>query len=100
MSNASLQADKSLSEYERKALELLRDNGPYPYLSGLGYALFAGEKEGRKRHPSPQGIALAAGRFTRALEKRELAAQDLDGRYITRKGRELLAELEAAEAQK
>ena len=91
-------SDKTLSEYERKALVLLRDHGPYPYLSGLGYALFDGEKDGRKRNPSPQGIALAAGRFTRALEKRELAGQDRDGRYITRKGRELLAELEAKEA--
>ena len=90
-------SDKTLSEYERKALALLRDHGPYPYLSGLGYALFDGEKEGRKAHPSPQGIALAAGRFTRALEKRGLSAQDRDGRHITGKGRELLAELEAAE---
>lgn len=86
----------SVSEYERKALELLRDHGPYPYLSGLGYQLFDGETDTRKRNPSPQGMALAAGRFTRALEKKGLAGQGSGGRFITARGREVLAALDAA----
>lgn len=88
---------KTLTEYERKALTILRDHGPYRYLSALGFALFEGEKDGRKRNPSPQGMALAAGRFLNPLLKQGLAFRHNEI-SITTKGRELLAELDQAKA--
>jgi hypothetical protein len=87
----------TLTEYERKALAIIRDHGPYRVLSAVGYKLFEGEKEGRKRNPSPQGMALAAGRFLRPLDKQGLIFRHPEIR-ISHAGRELLAELEAAEA--
>lgn len=92
-------ADKPLTEYERKALTILRDHGPYRNLSAIGYMLFTERTENHKRNPSPQGTALAASRFVKPLCDRNLARWDLDEGYmIVLAGRKLLAELEAAEA--
>jgi hypothetical protein len=86
-----------LTAYERKALQVIRDHGPYPYLSGLGYKMFEEEAEGRKANPSPQGMALAAGRFVNALEKKRLIYRGEDGVQILQAGRVVLAQLEELE---
>lgn len=88
----------TLTPYERKALAILRDHGPYKHLSAVGYMLFAERGENHKRNPSPQGTALAASRFVKPLCDRKLARYDWDDGYtIIAAGRELLAELEEAE---
>ena len=86
----------TLTPYQRKALAILREHGAYRNLSALGYMMFT-ERKG-KRNPTPQGMALAASRFTRALEDHKLVRWDSDKGYmIADAGRELLAGLEAAE---
>lgn len=88
-------SNDTLTHYERKALTVLRDHGPFGYPSAIGYKLFEGEPEKgvRKPNPSPQGMALAAGRFLYKLEKRGLIYRHNDI-AINAKGRALLAELE------
>jgi hypothetical protein len=87
----------ALTEYERKTLTILRDHGPFSVLSQIGYKLFEEAKEGRKPNPSPQGMALAAGRYTSPLKQRGLI-YSAGGYSISPKGRELLAELEQADS--
>lgn len=85
-----------LTPYQRKALEIMREHGAYRNLSALGYMLFT-ERNG-KRNPKPQGMALAASRFTRALEDHKLIRWDIDKGYmIAAAGSTLLANLEKAE---
>lgn len=86
----------TLTEYERKTLIILRDNGPFSVLSQVGYKLFENGGPGHKPNPSPQGMALAAGRFTGPLRSRGLIYSS-GGYSISAKGRELLAELDAAD---
>lgn len=89
----------TLTPFERKALTILRDHGPYRNLSAIGRMLFTERTENMKRRPSPQGTALAASRFVKALETRKLARYDFDEGYMIQPaGSTLLAELEAAEA--
>lgn len=90
----------TLTPYERKALAVIRDHGPYRNLSAIGYMIFTERTDNHKRNPSPQGTALAASRFVKPLCSRQLVRDDWDHGYtITTAGRELLAELEAAEAR-
>lgn len=90
--------DVNLTPYERKALTVLRDHGPYRNLSAIGYMLFTDRTENHKRNPSPQGTALAASRFVKPLCDRKLARWDWDDGYmIVDAGRELLTALEAAD---
>jgi hypothetical protein len=79
-----------LSEYELKALIIVRDFEPVPNLSAVGFKLFEGESDTRKRNPSPQGMALAAGRFIHKLEKHGLVGHSREGRYCTIKGKAFL----------
>lgn len=78
-----------LTPYERKTLEVLRDNGPTMRASAVGELLFSEPQENRKPHPSPQGWALAAGRFLRPLMKAGLVSQ-YQGWSITQRGRDAI----------
>lgn len=80
----------ALTEFERLTLEILRDS-PEPMISSqVGYALFEGEKENRKKNPTPQGMALAAGRFLGPLSRRGLIHSGLRGWSLSAKGKEAL----------
>ena len=85
-----------LTPYERKTLIILRDHGPFGVLSQVGYKLFEEGGEGHKPNPSPQGMALAAGRYTGPLRKRGLIYSS-GGYSISPAGRALLDELEEAD---
>ena len=87
---------KPLTPYERKTLAILRDHGPYGALSQLGYKLFEQGGEGNHPNPSPQGMALAAGRYTGPLRKRGLI-YSAGGYSISPDGRALLHDLERAD---
>jgi ribosomal protein S19E (S16A) len=80
----------TLTPFERRALEIVRDIGPVRNISAIGFKLFEGEQDNRKRNPSPQGMALAAGRFMYPLEKKGLIGHGREGRYITPAGLEVL----------
>lgn len=86
----------NLSASERAALVYLDKHGPAP-LSAVGYSILDAvpPSTDRKARPSPQGVALFAGRFVRALTKRNLAGQAKFGWCITREGRAYLATHEA-----
>lgn len=78
----------ALTPYQRKTLEVVRDNGPL-HTSGVGYLLFADEQANRKKNPSPQGMALAAGRYLGPLHRLGLVS-GYQGWRITDLGRTAL----------
>lgn len=84
-----------LTEFERKALEVLRDAGARgARASAVGFVLWEKcDPETRKKNPSPQGMALFAGRFLGELSQRNLIYPGNEGWAINAAGR---AALEAA----
>lgn len=77
-----------LSKFERHALEALRGTDYRKTLppSAVGYTVWEKcDPETRKRNPSPQGLALFASKFLRALANQKLAHQ-YHGWYITAAG--------------
>ena len=88
-----------LTACERAALAYLRVHGP-ARLSSIGYHILdvvPGSVD-RKRNPSPQGVALFAGRFVRTLSVRDLAYPDKNGWSISNKGRDHLANRKPTQA--
>ncbi|NHZ94632.1 hypothetical protein [Massilia sp. CCM 8734] len=86
----------TLSPYERKTLEILRDKGKINYPSAVGHLLLeAIPSENRKARPSQQGMALFAGKFLYRLRERGLI-ESYKGYSISRKGLELLITEEPA----
>lgn len=85
-----------LTDFERKTLEILQKKGPISYTSGVGFLLLeatAGmEGSYRKQNPSPQGVALFAGRFLGKLRRRGLVGE-YKGWHITDAGRKVLSQL-------
>lgn len=72
--------DTTLTPFEIKVLKTLRDDGPASHTSAVGYRLWPESKK------SPQGMALAAGRFLGPLRQRGLVGDDCPGWRITRDG--------------
>lgn len=69
-----------MTEYEFRVLVSLRDVGPVNYTSAMGYRLWPESKK------SPQGMALAAGRFLGPLQRSGLV-DGYNGWSITASGR-------------
>lgn len=96
-------ATVTLSPFEQKTLVLLqreRDAGRGPiYTSAVGYSLWEQcDPAVRKKNPSPQGLALFAGRFLGTLSRKRLVSPH-NGWSILPKGSEALAQsLDAASA--
>jgi hypothetical protein len=86
-----------LTDFERRTLEILREHGPIRNTSQVGFLLLETTSGGeRKANPSPQGVALFAGRFLGPLQRRGLA-WGCKGWSITEKGRRALLEMEVAD---
>lgn len=77
----------TLTEFERKTLELLSDGRRWQ-TSIVGYELFK-DRPKTRANPSPQGMALAAGRFLGPLMRRGFV-HSYNGWHITKEGKEAL----------
>ena len=75
-----------LTASERKTLAALQEHGAM-CASAVGHLLWEqSDPLTRKRNPSPQGLALLAGRFLGRLSKRLLVAPQRRGWAITTAG--------------
>ena len=63
-----------LSPMELRTLQTLRDKGPFPNPSAVGFILHESIEGPKKPNPSPQGMALFAGKFLSALRNHGLAS--------------------------
>ena len=82
----------TLTKTERLVLEHLKSLGPTAttYPAALGHVIWeAADPNTRKRNPSPQGLALLAGRYTSRLEKKKWVSL-YKGIKITASGRRIL----------
>jgi hypothetical protein len=87
-------AEIKLTPYQVKTLQILRDKGPITNTSSVGDLLFGDRTDRVKKHPAPQGMALAAGRFLGPLNRRGYVS-GYKGWSITAEGRIALAIVEA-----